>query len=283
MAIASQPFLRPALLLVSLLAAQPVLAEDWKQAFKQPDQPATALSTPPPGFPSAEAWYGLSGQVTLIVVVDESGMPGRLEIEQTSGLQGLDAAAIEGARHWRFVPGKLRGKPIASLVRVPVRFEVPDAYLPDRISHRPQDGYFLERRGARAVAPASAVVGSGLLPAYVPDTYPVGVTSVAAAAQLLERYAHREADAIPGVVTEYTLRDEEGLSHWNLVIAGPSAPAVVRRRLVGDGEFNWFVTSFLCEGDAAGCAMLEQLMKSAPSQSKLSVLPPPSRTRYISP
>lgn len=91
---------------------------------------------------------------------------------------------------------------------------------------------------------------------------------------MLGQYAFREADAVPGQVQEYTLRDEEGLSVWNVVLAGRFPSALVRRRLVGSGDRSWYVSSVLCEAEVAECtALLHYLKNSVPPQQLLPALP----------
>ena len=249
------------------------------QEFEMPDQDVAALSMASPEYPKDEAWRGISGDVALVITVDAEGVPEYFELEKSSGLAGLDRAAIEAARDWRFVPARLEGRAIRARVRVPIKFEIPPAYALDRVTGRPRDAYFEARRKGLETIPL--LDANGLVPGFVPDLYPIGVESVAAAKELLDRYAYREADIVPSVVYQYTLRDEEGMSEWD--IAGPPQfpAAVVRRRLVGNAEGSWFVTSLLCEAEQTACEKLEGFLRSSmPAQQKLPPLPllPPLKT-----
>lgn len=237
-----------------------------------PDEDASGLEMSMPAYPKDLAWQGIGGTVVLVVTIDERGGVADLQIEKSSGNRHLDKAALEGARAWRFRPAKRQGKPVLARVRVPVAFEIPPQYALDRITGRPRDAYFSRRR--EGAAPMPEANGAGLLPGFVIDVYPIGVESADAARRLLERYAFREADAVPGAVAEYTLRDEEGLSYWNIVQSPKFPHAVVRRRLAGNGEKSWFVSSILCEGAAVTCdGFRDYLQRTVPAQQPLPPLP----------
>ena len=242
------------------------------EGFETPDQDVASLSMTPPEYPKDEAWRGISGDVVLVITVDAKGMPEQLEIEKSSGLAGLDRTALKAARDWRFVPARLKGRAIRARVRVPIKFEIPPAYALGRVTGRPRDAYFEARREGLETIPL--LDANGLVPGFVPDRYPIGVGSVAAAKELLDRYGYREVDVVPGVVYQYTLRDEEGMSEWDIANPPQFPAAVVRRRLVGNTERSWFVTSMLCEADQSTCEKLEGFLRSSmPAQQKLPPLP----------
>jgi TonB family protein len=240
------------------------------------DVPIEAISMAPPPYPKDMAWQGVSGVVLLVLTVDAEGRVVAEHVERSSSHARLDQAAVEGARAWTFRPAREKGKPVTSRVRVPVDFKVPAAYAMDRVTGRPRDAYFAQRR--RGDAPAPKVDGKGMLPGHVADALPIGVASVEEAQTLLQRYAFRERDAVAGLVTEYTLRDEEGISHWNVAQAPGEPSLVVRRRLVGNATMSWYVTSLLCEGAAASCNTLTQqfsaMQNLQPRLPPLPVLPP---------
>lgn len=249
------------------------------QEFETPDQDVAALSMTPPEYPKDEAWRGISGDVALVITVDAEGMPEQFEMEKSSGIAGLDLTALEAARDWRFAPARLKGRAIRARVRVPIKFEIPPAYALHRVTGRPRDAHFEARRkGLEAVPLLDA---NGLVPGLVPDLYPIGVETVEAAKELLDRYAYRETDVVPDVVYQYTLRDEEGMSEWDIASPPQFPAAVVRRRLVGNAEGSWFVTSLLCEAEQTACEKLEGFLRSSmPAQQKLPPLPilPPLKT-----
>lgn len=65
---------------------------------------------------------GEQGTVRLQVLADESGKPVKLYVLKSSGFPSLDQQALDTVRNWRFAPAKLKGKPIAEWVLVPIRF-----------------------------------------------------------------------------------------------------------------------------------------------------------------
>ncbi len=66
-------------------------------------------------IPSEVMAAGITGSVTLELVVDETG---RVTVVKVLGsVPGLDATAVATARLWRFAPAMLNGRPIS--VRFP--------------------------------------------------------------------------------------------------------------------------------------------------------------------
>ncbi|MEL1265075.1 energy transducer TonB [Pseudoxanthomonas putridarboris] len=269
---------------VWLLLSQPALQASLPpgggsvddRGFEAPDEFASPIDMTAPPYPKDMAWQGVGGMVVLIVTIDAEGRVVDQQIEKPSPSAQLNQAALEGSRAWSFTPARKQGKPIASRARVPVDFKIPPEYAVDRVTGRPRDAHFMERRSDVAEPPA--VDADGMLPGFVPDAYPIGVASVAAAQSMLERFAFRERDAVPGVISEYILRDEEGLSYWNVAQAPGMPSAVVRRRLVGNDTMSWYVGSILCEGEPSACdALREQIRSGAQDQPRLPrrpALPP---------
>jgi periplasmic protein TonB len=64
-----------------------------------------------------------SGVVLLSIVVDEHGLPRDIKVVRPLGL-GLDQKAIEAVQHWRFVPGRKGGHPVATQATVEVSFRL---------------------------------------------------------------------------------------------------------------------------------------------------------------
>lgn len=82
------------------------------------------LDNPPPEYPLSAIERRVEGTVLLRVHVGRDGSVARVEIARSSGHRVLDAEAVRAVRHWRFVPATRTGKPIATTVRLPVRFEL---------------------------------------------------------------------------------------------------------------------------------------------------------------
>ncbi len=58
----------------------------------------------------------------MVLVVAPDGNPYELTVEKGMGY-GLDEAAIEAVRHWRFRPGTKDGSAVAVQIRVEVEFK----------------------------------------------------------------------------------------------------------------------------------------------------------------
>ena len=103
-----------------------------------PAQPAPAAPAPivPPNFAAAQlrnagpSYPFLSrrakeeGVVLLKVLVGTDGKAARLEIEESSGFERLDEAALKTVGKWRFVPASQGGQPREAWVLVPVTFSL---------------------------------------------------------------------------------------------------------------------------------------------------------------
>lgn len=232
---------------------------------KDIDQPPEPLQTDIE-WPSQDLYRrGQGGTVVLRLVIDARGVPARVSIERSSGMDLLDLSAAVAATQWRFSPAKFKGKAVASEARQPVNFEIPPEYSLARTTGRKRDAWFEQRRAGTAQRPAADA--EGRFPGYVPDPFPIGVDSVAQAREMLERHGYRAAPG-PVPVIGYALRDEEGYSEWAVLPALPDGVVMlVRNRLVGDAQSSWMVQSFLCEGPQDRCEQIRgRLAKGAPAQ-----------------
>ncbi|KLD72152.1 TonB family protein [Xanthomonas pisi] len=96
--------------------------------------PLSAIPTPgnavdfstmqPPGYPAEAIAANVAGLVEVQIDVSPSGAPDHVLIVHSQPAGVFDQAVLEAARHWRFKPAIAEGKPVASRVRVPVRFEL---------------------------------------------------------------------------------------------------------------------------------------------------------------
>lgn len=125
---------------VCLLCAQSARAQ------KQPASPASAAPTqaPPPEpvpspalsppqvvqsvaatYPTQALLAGRQAWVELLVTVLVNGTVGEVQIATSAG-QEFDDAAVAAVRRWRFEPARRAGQPLASRIRVPFRFALPE-------------------------------------------------------------------------------------------------------------------------------------------------------------
>lgn len=64
-----------------------------------------------PAYPEAALREGVSGEATIVFVVDESGDPTNFKVESSSAPEFAEAA-IHALQRWRFRPSTLNGKPV---------------------------------------------------------------------------------------------------------------------------------------------------------------------------
>lgn len=67
-----------------------------------------------------KAHYG--GSVALRVVVGEDGLPLKVEVSRSLGF-GLDQAASDAVKEWKFAPGEWKGNPVVVHIIVEVFFD----------------------------------------------------------------------------------------------------------------------------------------------------------------
>ncbi len=85
---------------------------------------ATYLKNPAPEYPALAQRRGWEGTVLLRVQVLASGTPGEIQIQQSSGHEQLDQAALAAVQRWRFVPAKQGDVAQVGWVSVPIDFKI---------------------------------------------------------------------------------------------------------------------------------------------------------------
>ena len=78
--------------------------------------------TPPPRYPLLAREQGMEGVVMLSVLVRSDGRVEDARVANSSGAPVLDEAALTAVRTWLFVPATRGGRPVESIVEVPVKF-----------------------------------------------------------------------------------------------------------------------------------------------------------------
>ncbi len=81
---------------------------------------------PKPEYPYVAAKRRWEGVVWLLVDVSSEGLVNNLQVERSCGYRVLDKAASKTVKRWEFVPAMRAGLPVASQVRIPVRFRLED-------------------------------------------------------------------------------------------------------------------------------------------------------------
>lgn len=92
--------------------------------FVEANYRAAYLNNPSPKYPMAAKERHWEGMVVLKVEVLSDGSSGSVNIDQSSGHEVLDEAAVEAARHWRFVAAKRGDDAVASWVLIPIEFKL---------------------------------------------------------------------------------------------------------------------------------------------------------------
>lgn len=89
-----------------------------------PNFNANYLDNPAPSYPALSRRMGEQGRVMLRVFVEADGLPSKLELRTSSGLERLDQAALDAVRRWKFVPAKQGDQAVAAWVVVPILFNL---------------------------------------------------------------------------------------------------------------------------------------------------------------
>jgi protein TonB len=81
---------------------------------------------PKPRYPRQARNGGQEGAVMLRVEVLFSGRVGRIRVDESTGYDALDTAAVEAVKRWRFTPAKRGNRSVTTWVRIPIEFNLRD-------------------------------------------------------------------------------------------------------------------------------------------------------------
>ena len=87
-----------------------------------PSSDADYLNNPRPPYPPFSKRMGEQGKVVIRTLIGADGVATDATIQQSSGFDRLDQAALATARKWRYVPGKRAGVAEAMWFNVPFTF-----------------------------------------------------------------------------------------------------------------------------------------------------------------
>jgi periplasmic protein TonB len=97
-----------------------------------PETPPRQLSESTFQYPE-ELWdEGIEGQTMLRVFVTEIGTVDTVHVEQSSGHEAFDSAAVHGAHRLQFEPARRGDEPVGIWVLLPVDFDMSNAAVPDQ-------------------------------------------------------------------------------------------------------------------------------------------------------
>lgn len=83
-----------------------------------------ALSNPKPEYPMTSRMRGEEGTVLLEMSVTAAGTVSSVRVLKSSGYPRLDRAALEAVRSWRFIPAYIGDRPVESVVRQAITFDL---------------------------------------------------------------------------------------------------------------------------------------------------------------
>lgn len=108
----------------SVPAAPPTPPAPPVETFVEPNYKANYAENPKPTYPSIARSRGWQGKVLLKVDVSVDGLSETVAVQQSSGHESLDEAAVEAVKKWKFIPAKRGDKAVASAVIVPIIFKL---------------------------------------------------------------------------------------------------------------------------------------------------------------
>jgi TonB family protein len=85
-------------------------------------KPPKARHQAAPVYPAQEKADKIEGVVRLVAVIDKKGKVESVEVEESSGNQNLDQAAIDAVQQWTFDPATRNRKPVAVSYSLTLRF-----------------------------------------------------------------------------------------------------------------------------------------------------------------
>ncbi len=100
--------------------------DDRPFEFVPYEDPPVAISQKAPEYTDFSIKSGIQGTVVLEVDVYRDGSIGKINVKRSllPGPGGLDEAAINAVKKWKFQPGKSGGKAVDTTVIIPVEFSL---------------------------------------------------------------------------------------------------------------------------------------------------------------
>lgn len=94
--------------------------------FSGPYGKTGSSGNPKPPYPAVSRRMGEEGIVVLSVMIEADGTVSDVKLKRSSGFPRLDASALNTVRHWRYIPAKKNGFPVAFRYIQPIRFSLDD-------------------------------------------------------------------------------------------------------------------------------------------------------------
>lgn len=233
-------------------------------------QPAPGDGLQAPVYPPALVGRNIGGEVILLIDLDGQGRARDVQVERSSGHPELDQAAVTAARTWT-----LRAD-AGGRVRVPVDFDPQP--VTDAAGSGPLSAELLSMltHWHNSQVPVRATDADGRLPWNLPDPLPLPDTALAELLQGLRQGGTRLPDA-DAMVEQYETRSDQGSFGWRYYPASHwrFGPAVIRQRLVSDGEKSYWLMAARSEASPRRQAALQQYIAQLGRQQPGPPPPPP--------
>jgi protein TonB len=100
------------------------LGEELIFEVSEVDTPPEPLARVAPLYPYTARARGIEGRVELLFVVQPDGSVSDVEVKSSLPRGTFDEAAMDAVKKWRFKPGTKGGRPVATRVLLPLRFEI---------------------------------------------------------------------------------------------------------------------------------------------------------------
>jgi len=82
------------------------------------------IFAPAPKYPRSAREAGIGGRSIVLAHIDADGMVLNVELQSSSGNNGIDNAALECVRKWEFSPARVFSVPIRYWAAVPINFRI---------------------------------------------------------------------------------------------------------------------------------------------------------------
>jgi TonB family protein len=114
-----------------LTTAPGAIGREAASTSAKPGDRVTDFDSPPrvrkqvkPEYPREAFEARIQGTVLVEALVDERGHISKARVVQS--VPGLDEAALDAVRKWQFEPAMKNGKPVATIIHIPVAFRIGD-------------------------------------------------------------------------------------------------------------------------------------------------------------
>src|SRR5688572_21773340 len=115
--------MRLALTLLSAFVPALAAAQEPQAVEAETFVAITPIERTNPAYPTRSLQYGNEGWVMLSFVVTETGEVEEAMIEDSSGVEAFEQAALDAIRRWRYTPATVNGEPVAqSMVKTRITF-----------------------------------------------------------------------------------------------------------------------------------------------------------------